>query len=241
MCKRLGLRRSAYYKWLNRPIPENEQEDMKLSETVMDYYQKYGGILGYRRMCIFINRDHNKHYNAKRIHRIMKIMDIHSSIRRKRTCCTVTNKTDQTAENILHREFEASKPNEEWTTDVTEFKVPHSTPSFQNKLKEQGMVQSMSRVACCLDNGPTEGLWGIIKTEMDKMYEIHNKEDLIEAIRKYIEFYNDYRYQSRFDSKTPMEVRKEAIDKEKPKHYPIVFNPKIAKYKETLKNKAQSA
>ena len=43
MCKRLGLRRSAYYKWLNRPIPENEQEDMKLSETVMDYYQKYGG------------------------------------------------------------------------------------------------------------------------------------------------------------------------------------------------------
>lgn len=299
MCKRLGLRRSAYYKWLNRPIPENEQEDMKLSETVMDYYQKYGGILGYRRMCILINRDHNKHYNAKRIHRIMKIMDIHSSIRKKRTCCTVTNKTDQTAENILHREFEASKPNEKWTTDVTEFKVPHSTekiylsafldlydrsivawsisdrndnelvfdtfekairkcpdahplfhsdrgyqytsPSFQNKLKEQGMVQSMSRVACCLDNGPTEGLWGIIKTEMYKMYEIHNKEDLIEAIRKYIEFYNDYRYQSRFDSKTPMEVRKEAIDKEKPKHYPIAFNPKIAKYKETLKNKAQSA
>ena len=138
----------------------------------------------------------------------MKIMDIHSSIRKKRTCCTVTNKTDQTAENILHREFEASKPNEKWTTDVTEFKVPHSTPSFQNKLKEQGMVQSMSRVACCLDNGPTEGLWGIIKTEMYKMYEIHNKEDLIEAIRKYIEFYNDYRYQSRFDSKTPMEVRK---------------------------------
>ena len=103
------------------------------------------------------------------------------------------------------------------------------------------MVQSMSRVACCLDNGPTEGLWGIIKTEMYKMYEIHNKGDLIEAIRKYIEFYNDYRYQSRFDSKTPMEVRKEAIDKEKPKHYPIAFNPKIAKYKETLKNKAQSA
>ena len=38
------------------------------------------------------------------------------------------------------------------------------------------MTQSMSRVACCLDNGPTEGLWEIIKTEMYKIYDIHNKE-----------------------------------------------------------------
>ena len=103
------------------------------------------------------------------------------------------------------------------------------------------MTQSMSRVACCLDNGPTEGLWGIIKTEMYKMYDIHNKESLIEAIGKYIEFYNYHRYQSRFDSKTPMEVREEAINKEEPKHYPIVFNPRIAKYKESLKIKTQSA
>ena len=86
-----------------------------------------------------------------------------------------------------------------------------------------------------------EGLWGIIKTEMYKMYDIHNKESLIEAIDKYIEFYNYQRYQSRFDSKTPMEVREEAINKEEPKHYPIVFNPRIAKYKESLKIKTQSA
>lgn len=39
----------------------------------------------------------------------------------------------------------------------------YTSPIFQSKLKEQGMEQSMSRVACCLDNGPTEGLWGIIK------------------------------------------------------------------------------
>lgn len=299
MCKCLNIRRSAYYKWLKRSIPNNEQEDKELSEIIMDYHKRYGGILGYRRMCSFINREHNKQYNVKRIHRIMKIINIHSSIRRKRTCCTVTNKTDQTAENVLRREFEAAKTNEKWTTDVTEFKVPHSTekiylsafldlydrsivawsisdrndnalvfdtfkkairkypdahplfhsdrgyqytsPSFQNKLKEQGMVQSMSRVACCLDNGPTEGLWGIIKTEMYRMYEIHNKEDLIEAIRKYIEFYNYDRYQSRFNSKTPMEVRKEALNEETPKRYPIALNPRIAKYKEALKNKAQSA
>lgn len=28
------------------------------------------------------------------------------------------------------------------------------------------MVQSMSRVAYCIDNGPMEGFWGILKSEM---------------------------------------------------------------------------
>lgn len=295
----MNIRRSAYYKWLKRSIPSNEQEDMELAEIVMNYHEKYGGILGYRRMRLYINRDFDRHYSTKRIHRIMKIMGVHSSIRRTRTCCTMANKANQAAENVLHREFEAAKPNEKWTTDVTEFKVPHSaeklylsafldlydrsiiawsisnrndnalvfdtlnkaiekypdahplfhsdrgyqytSPLFQNKLKKYGMVQSMSRVACCLDNGPTEGLWGIIKTEMYQMYEIHTKKDLVQAINKYIDFYNYERYQARFDSKTPMEVREEAFSKETPRQYPIAFNPRIVKYKEALKNKAQSA
>ena len=34
------------------------------------------------------------------------------------------------------------------------------------------MIQSMSRVGHCIDNGPIEGFWGIIKSEMYQMYEI---------------------------------------------------------------------
>lgn len=37
---------------------------------------------------------------------------------------------------------------------------------FQTKLKEKEMIQSMSRTGRCIDNGPTEGFWGIIKSEM---------------------------------------------------------------------------
>lgn len=129
MCNKLDIRRSLYYKWLNRPIPENEQKSSDLAEIIMDYHESYGGILDYRRMRLFINRNNQQKYYTKRIHRIMNILGIHSTIRRSRNCCTVTNanKSDQKAENMLHREFEASKPNEKWATDVTEFKVPHST------------------------------------------------------------------------------------------------------------------
>lgn len=37
---------------------------------------------------------------------------------------------------------------------------------FYQKLIDAGMIQSMSRVAHCTDNGPMEGFWGILKREM---------------------------------------------------------------------------
>lgn len=36
---------------------------------------------------------------------------------------------------------------------------------FYEKLVKQGMTQSMSRVGKCIDNGPMEGFWGILKRE----------------------------------------------------------------------------
>ena len=34
MCKQLEISRAAYYKWLNREIPEQEAENMKLAELI---------------------------------------------------------------------------------------------------------------------------------------------------------------------------------------------------------------
>jgi len=36
---------------------------------------------------------------------------------------------------------------------------------FYTKLKKAKMKQSMSRVAKCINNGPMEGFWGILKRE----------------------------------------------------------------------------
>ena len=36
---------------------------------------------------------------------------------------------------------------------------------FHHMLTKAGMTQSMSRVAKCIDNGPMEGFWGILKRE----------------------------------------------------------------------------
>ena len=46
-----------------------------------------------------------------------------------------------------------------------------------------------------------------------------------------IYFYNYERFQARFESKTPMEVRMEALVSDKPVQYPIPENKRIQKYK----------
>ena len=37
--------------------------------------------------------------------------------------------------------------------------------AFHHILEDAGITQSMSRVAHCIDNGPMEGFWGILKRE----------------------------------------------------------------------------
>nr|WP_243456637.1 IS3 family transposase [Mobilitalea sibirica] len=108
----------------------------------------------------------------------------------------------------------------------------YTSKVFQKKLKEQEIEQSMSRVGHCIDNGPTEGFWGIIKTEMYQMYEITDEASLRYAIQDYIKFYSEERPQDRYHCKTPLEVRKEALSSMKPKEYPIPENKRIEKYKE---------
>ena len=102
---------------------------------------------------------------------------------------------------------------------------------FQSKLKKQEIQQSMSRVGRCIDNAPTEGFWGIIKTEMYQMYSITDEASLRCAIKSYLSFYTDERLQDRFHCKTPQEVRAEAFARTEPLQYPIAENKRIKKYK----------
>lgn len=108
----------------------------------------------------------------------------------------------------------------------------YTSKIFQKKLSDQKIEQSMSRVGHCIDNGPTEGFWGIIKAEMYQMYEITDEASLRFAIKDYIRFYSEERPQDRYHCKTPLEVRNEALSSECPPEYPIPQNKRIKKYKE---------
>ncbi len=278
MCKQLSVSRAAYYKWLHREVPIQEQENIELANLIKEYDERFNHILGYRRMTSWINHFNHTNYKKKRIHRIMKKLNIHSVIRKKKK--KYLSSTPQVvAENILQRDFYATAPNQKWATDVTEFKVPgekkklylsaiidlydrypvsyviscrndnrlvfktfdkaiisnpdakpifhsdrgfqYTSKVFQRKLMDQEMQQSMSRLGHCIDNGPTEGFWGIIKSEMYAMYEIKDEESLRFAIKDYLRIYAEERIQERYECKTSLEIRTEVLTAEVPMEYPI--------------------
>ena len=67
------------------------------------------------------------------------------------------------------------------------------------------MTQSMSRVAKCIDNGPMEGFWGILKREIYYGKRFTDRETLVKMIEDYIEYYNNRRLQRNLGVLTPME------------------------------------
>lgn len=122
MCGIMGIARSAYYKWINRPENQSDKENAEILSAMIQLYTEVKGIYGYRRMKMNINRRFGKKYNAKRIYRLMKTINMKSVIRKRRKNY-IPSTPQITAENLLNREFYSDKPNEKWLTDVTEFKL----------------------------------------------------------------------------------------------------------------------
>ena len=70
---------------------------------------------------------------------------------------------------------------------------------FRNTLKKHGIIQSMSRKRNCYDNYIMETFLGRLKNEIYYGYEKEYRSfsEFSEAIRKYIEYYNNERIQAK--------------------------------------------
>ena len=125
ICLALKLNRSSYYKWKKRVQSKSELLNIQITEYIKELYEESNGVLGYRQMCITVNRekiDELPHrVNVKRVRRLMRILGLKSVIRKKRPNY-IKSTPEITAENVLKRDFKATIPFEKWLTDVTEFK-----------------------------------------------------------------------------------------------------------------------
>lgn len=83
----------------------------------------------------------------------------------------------------------------------------YTSNGFKLKLDAAEMTHSMSRVGKCIDNGPMEGFWGILKCEKYYLNKYNTYEELCNAIDEYIIFYNTKRLQKRLNGLSPMEFR----------------------------------
>ena len=124
LLKTAYLARSTYYYHLKQLDQLDKNQELKTE--IQAIYNEHKGNYGYRRIHLEL-RNRGYMVNHKRVQRLMKILGLTARIRRKRKYSSYQGEIGKKAENLIQRQFEASKPMEKCYTDVTEFAIPASS------------------------------------------------------------------------------------------------------------------
>ena len=118
------LPRSTYYYQLKQL--DRLDKDKNLKAEIQVIFTEHRGNYGYRRMTLEL-RNRGYMVNHKRVQRLMNVLGLSARIRRKRKYSSYQGEIGKKADNLIQRQFEATKPMEKCYTDVTEFAIPASS------------------------------------------------------------------------------------------------------------------
>ena len=118
MCRFFNLSRAAYYAWVKRL--DKPDQDADRMELVREAWEKSRKTYGYRRISLWIQQNKGVLINHKAVLRLMNKMNIHSVARRRKPYKKMSQlDIYHRYDNILDRDFTATKPNQKWVTDIT--------------------------------------------------------------------------------------------------------------------------
>jgi transposase InsO family protein len=118
MCAFFGISRAAYYAWRKRiDQPDPDTQRMQLVEQA---YLASKKTYGYRRIGMWLRQKCSLVINHKAILRLMNRQVIHSIARRRKLATKMSQlPIYHRYENVLNRNFAATRPNQKWVTDIT--------------------------------------------------------------------------------------------------------------------------
>ncbi|OOR99365.1 transposase [[Haemophilus] felis] len=82
---------------------------------------------------------------------------------------------------------------------------------YQAILKANGIQQSMSRKGNCLDNAAMESFFGRLKTECFHGKSFNSINELEQAIKDYVRYYNEERIQLKLKGLSPVQYRTQSL------------------------------
>jgi len=86
--------------------------------------------------------------------------------------------------------------------------------SYQSILKENGIVQSMSRKGNCIDNAVVENFFGILKSELLYLNKFSSMEEFKSKLTDYMKFYNEKRIKLKLNGMSPVMYREQHFEKD---------------------------
>ena len=125
LCRWLGVTRSGFYAWCQRPESSRTREDRRLKVLVHASFaaskQRYGSPRVHEDLI-----EQDEHVSRKRIIRFMQEDGLVARVRKRFKATTMSDHDQPVAANLLDRQFEAPGPNQRWVGDTTEFVIGSS-------------------------------------------------------------------------------------------------------------------
>lgn len=119
MLELTGIPRSTYY-YHCKKTQSTDKYQLEKSE-IKSIYQENQGRYGYRRILLEL-RNRGYGLNHKTVQKLMNELGLKCMVRMKKYR-SYRGEIGKTAPNLLQRNFYAEKPNQKWTTDITEFSL----------------------------------------------------------------------------------------------------------------------
>jgi putative transposase len=119
MCRVLGVARSGYYAWRQRPVSAREMANQELTEQIKDIHQQSRQTYGSPRIQAEL-ADNGVKCGHNRVARLMQEADLQAKQSRKfKVSTSDSNHEYPVAPNRLNQDFSASRANQKWLADIS--------------------------------------------------------------------------------------------------------------------------
>ena len=119
MCRVLGVSRSGFYAWRQRPrVSDLMKRNAKLLERIRRVHERSRRTYGSPRVHRQLRRD-SVRVGKKRVEHLMREHGLRGRIRRRYRVTTDSNHSLAVAPNTLNREFKVDSADRVWASDIT--------------------------------------------------------------------------------------------------------------------------
>ncbi len=119
MCRIFKVSRSAFYAWLNRKASIRAMENNVWRASILELHHQTKSRLGSPKLTLEL-RDRGLYMSRPRVASLMKQLGIRSIVNKKfKAVTTDSDHEHPISENLLNRDFSASRPGKKWESDIT--------------------------------------------------------------------------------------------------------------------------
>ena len=118
MCRLLGVSKSGYYCWRDRPPSARALSDDVLTEKIRLVHTQSRQTYGYRRIRTELVEEHDEEVGRHRVARLMHSAGLQGVTRRKFCRTTRPRRAGRPAPDLMERDFTAPGPGQRWVADI---------------------------------------------------------------------------------------------------------------------------